>query len=95
MPGLTVKVALKQEVDAEEGLIWKAEVKDGELKGQHKTLEGVLKVMERKIVTYLQETFESHKKIMANVVLASARVEFEIEVQKDRTLKEFGKGGAE
>ncbi len=89
MSGLSVKVAIKQEVDAEEGLVWKAEVKDWGLKAQHEILEDVLLLMQRKIVTYLQETFGSRRKISASMLSASARVEFEIEVAKDRTLNEF------
>lgn len=86
---LSVKVALKQEDDAEYGLVWKAEVKDWSLNAQGDSLEEVLSVMERKIITYLQETFGSKRKISASAGLASARVEFEINVAKDRTLNEF------
>jgi hypothetical protein len=89
MSSLAVKVAIKQEVDAEEGLVWKAEVKDWGLKAQHEMLEGVLKIMERKIITYLQETFGSRRKISASIGAASARVEFDIDVEKDRKLSEF------
>jgi hypothetical protein len=86
---LAVKVALKQDDDAEYGLIWKAEVKDWSLNAQGDSLEEVLSIMERKIITYLQETFGSKRKISASAGLASARVEFEINVAKDRTLREF------
>jgi len=89
MPGISVKVALKQEFDAEEGLVWKAEVKDWGLKAQHEVLENCLDIMQRKIVTYLQEVFGTKRKIFTSTAAASARVEFDIEVQKDRTLNEF------
>jgi hypothetical protein len=91
MSALAVKVSLKQEDDAEYGLIWKAEVKDWSLNAQGDSLEEVLAIMERKIIVYLQETFGTKRKISASVGLASARVEFEIEVAKDRTLNEFAK----
>jgi len=91
MSGLAVKVSIKQEDDAEYGLIWKAEVKDWNLSAQGDSLEEVFSVMERKIITYLQETFGSKRKISVSVGLASARVEFEINVAKDRTLNEFEK----
>lgn len=90
MSGLSVKVAIKQEFDGEEGgNIWKAEVKDWGLKAQDRMLEGALLVMERKIVTYLQETFGSRRHITATMGAASARVEFDIEVATNRSLDEF------
>jgi hypothetical protein len=91
MSGISVKVALKQEFDAEEGLVWNAEVKDWGLKAQHEVLENCLDIMQRKIVTYLQEVFGTKRKMSASMTTASARVEFDIEVQKDRTLNEFAK----
>jgi hypothetical protein len=45
--------------------------------------------MQRKIITYLQDTFGSRRQITATMGAASARVEFDIEVQKDRTLDQF------
>ena len=90
MSGLSVKVAIKQEWDGEEGeMVWKAEVKDWGLKAQDRMLEGALLVMQRKIITYLQDTFGSRRQITATMGTASARVEFDIEVQKDRTLDQF------
>ena len=77
MSGLSVKVSLKQEVDAEEGLVWKAEVKDWGLKAQHEVLENCLDIMQRKIVTYLQETFGTSRQITASMVTASAREVFD------------------
>ena len=52
MSGLSVKVAIKQEFDGEEGgNIWKAEVKDWGLKAQDRMLELFNKLMERCEVT--------------------------------------------
>lgn len=99
MSGLTVKVSIKQEFDGEEGgNIWKAEVKDWGLKAQDRMLEGALMVMERKIVTHLQETFGSRRHITATMGAASARVEFDIEVETNHRLNEYSilaKGGEE
>lgn len=91
MSSLTVKITINQEEDAEDGLVWKAEVKDWGLTAQHEMLEEVLKIMERKIITYLQDTFGSRRKMTLDVTKASARVEVEIEVEKDRKLSEFEK----
>lgn len=99
MSGLSVKVAIKQEFDGEEGgNVWKAEVKDWGLKAQDRMLEGALMIMERKIVTYLSETFGSRRHITATMGAASARVEFDIEVETNHRLNEYSivaKGGEE
>lgn len=91
MSGLSVKVAIKQVDDAEEGLVWEAEVKEWELTAKHEVLEDVLLIMQRKIVTYLQSTFGTTRRIRADMVKASARVEFDIEVEKNKTLDMFTK----
>jgi len=91
MSGLSVKVAIKQVDDAEEGLVWEAEVKEWELTAKHEVLEDVLLIMQRKIVTYLQNTLGTTRRIRADMVKASARVEFDIEVEKNKTLDMFTK----
>nr|WP_321349753.1 hypothetical protein [uncultured Methanoregula sp.] len=90
MSGLTVKVSIKQEVDAEEGLIWKAEVKEWGLKAQDRMLEGALMIMERKIVTYMHDSLGITRVITANMGFASARVEFNVEVEQNHKLCDFG-----
>jgi hypothetical protein len=45
--------------------------------------------MERKIITYLQDTFGTRRKISVSAGLASARVEFDVSVEQNRTLAEF------
>jgi len=99
MSGLSVKVAIKQEWDGEEGeMVWKAEVKDWGLKAQDSMLEGALMVMQRKIITYLQDTFGSRRQITATMGAASARVEFDIEVETNHRLNKYtitAKGGEE
>jgi len=97
MSGLTVKVAIKQEFDGDEGdNVWRAEVKDWGLKAQDRMLEGALMIMQRKIVTYLQDTFGSRRSITATMGAASARVEFDIEVETNHRLNEYAvEGGGE
>ncbi|MDP3564921.1 MAG: hypothetical protein Q8R70_10575 [Methanoregula sp.] len=90
MSGLSVKVAIKQEFDGDEGgMVWRAEVKDWGLKAQDRMLEGALLIIQRKVITYLQDTFGSRRQITVNIGAASARVEFDIEVATNRSLDEF------
>jgi hypothetical protein len=92
MSGLSVKVTIKQEVDAEEGLVWKAEVKDWGLKAQDRMLEGALMIMQQKIVTYMHDNLGITRAITANMGFASARVEFSIDVDQNHKLTDFDFG---
>ena len=90
---LTVKVTITEAWN-EDGKGWVAEVKDFGLTANAKTFEKAIEQIQPKIEAYLQQMFGTEKRVVASVGAATAKVEFEIDVQKDRKLEEFDAGAA-
>ena len=85
---LTVKVSIIEAWN-DEGKGWVAEVKDFGLTANGKTFEQTIELIQPKIEEYLQQMFGTQKRVMASVGAATGKIEFEIDVQKDRSLDEF------
>lgn len=85
---LTVKVSIIEAWN-EDGKGWVAEVKDFGLTANAKTFEETVESIQPKIEEYLQKMFGTQKRVVASVGTATGKIEFEIDVQKDRSLDEF------
>ena len=85
---LTVKVSIIEAWN-EDGKGWVAEVKDFGLTANAKTFEQTVEQIQPKIEEYLQQMFGTQKRVIASVGAATGKIEFEIDVQKDRSLDEF------
>lgn len=85
---LTVKVSITEAWN-EDGKGWVAEVKDFGLTANGKTFEKTVEQIQPKIEAYLQQMFGTTKRVVASVGAATGKIEFEIDVQKDRSLDEF------
>jgi len=85
---LTVKVSIIEAWN-EDGKGWVAEVKDFGLTSNARTFEQTVEQIQPKIEEYLQKMFGTEKRVVASVGAATGKIEFEIDVQKDRSLDEF------